>query len=656
MNHYTYDPNVPYGLYLRMEPPVAETPVELTPREALLIGSPEFIVGLVPTPFVVTRTEEIAPESVVPTPVDPVSVNGPASDAPAPETGATDLTPATDTTAIDAEVSESGRESEADAAGGVVATATETEANGLEEIAPSPALPPAQFHWGYSEWLMEGGDFSASLTALKHRARTSDEMWAYEQFDVARTAFRRGLFQEALEYLRRAIHGHEARGGYALDYRFHFLQGLIQLGGFRHHDPAYLNLEAAEQALATAGRYARCDHPADAGWAYLAAGWAAYCRGEMPAAMEHTRQAIALQAKRAEAHFQAAKIAMHLHQPEVAKPALGTAIGLDPHYALAAMRDGDFDAYTPAVADAIDMERQRVGQRASRALHAAVELAKRVGAREQHGQLVAPAVPAGDDLPGALGLIDRARAAFRDNTLYGYCAAEAGARHAAAALTVIVGRGQKAKLIAEDMVQTAKEAAAQIAALQIGSYRLGTLAIAELNNATGLIAEAEAACRENTLPGHLAAEQHARRALAALRQTVEAYKTSAIEQALAERRELERKLGRLQQTGDDSGSSTKTFFAVAGIGVLLFGGYFVFSRFGDSSAGAAGSETLIRLGLAAVIVIGIAALLIALVAPFYKTDGGARAGFRQLEERREAMDRTIGQLRGFSIEKLRPSS
>jgi tetratricopeptide (TPR) repeat protein len=623
MNPYVYDPNLPYGFYLRMATPAEEPPVELTPREALLIGSPEFLIELDPAPFIVP-TAEMPVEAAVGMPAEP------ADGAPAEPAG-TDPVPEPEP--------------------GPGARAAGQEETAVADSGMGTA-PPVRFHWGHCGWLTETGGFKASLTELKQGARTADAMWAYEQFDIARTAFRRGLVQEALEYLRRAIHGHETRGGYALDYRFHFLQGLIRLGNFRQHETAYLNLDDAEQALAIAGRYARCDHPADAGWADLAAGWAAYCAGRMDAAAEHTQRAIGLMPKWGEAHFQAAKIAARRGRSEEAKLSLGTAIGLDPRFAFDAVRDGDLETCGSVVAEAVEAERQRVGQQASRALQAAGEQAARLGARERYGKLVAPEALAGDELTSALALIDRAKAAFRDNSLCGYAAAEAGAGRAAAALTLVMGRAQKARLIAEDALQTAKETAAQVAALQIGSYRLGAGAIAELKRATALIAEAETACQAKSLAGHLAAEQHAKRAFVALRQTVEAYKASAIEQALGERAELENKIERLQQSGcEDSATPGKTYGVIGAIGVLAFGGYLAVSLSG-SRAAAQRSETLMRLGLALVIVVGIGALLVALIAPFYRTEG-ARSRYKHLEERKDAMDQTIGRLRGFSIDRLR---
>lgn len=187
----------------------------------------------------------------------------------------------------------------------------------------------ATFHWGFSELLTEAGRINDSLEELVRLAKTPAQTWAYEQFEIARDADRKGLHEEALEYLNRAINGYGGQTGYNLEYRFHFLLGRIRLGSFRNYFTEIVRLPEAERSFLYAARYAAQDAPGEAAQALLAAGWAAYCQGEVTKAGEHTRKALSLDPDLAEAYFQLAKISAHIDNVEDALAPLRQAIALD---------------------------------------------------------------------------------------------------------------------------------------------------------------------------------------------------------------------------------------------------------------------------------------------------------------------------------------
>ena len=130
-------------------------------------------------------------------------------------------------------------------------------------------------NWGFSELLTAVGRVNDSLNDLIKISKTPAQIWAYEQFEIAREAYRKELYDEAIEQLDRAIGGHGSNAGYKLEYRFHYLLGTIQLGSFRNNSPEIVNLAQAESAFLNAARYARMDEPMEAGRAFLAAGWSA---------------------------------------------------------------------------------------------------------------------------------------------------------------------------------------------------------------------------------------------------------------------------------------------------------------------------------------------------------------------------------------------
>jgi len=224
------------------------------------------------------------------------------------------------------------------------------------------------FEWGFSEVLTMLGGLNDSLRELIKVAKTPAQTWAYEQFEIARDAFRQELYDDAIQYLNRAIGGHGDHTGYNLEYRFHYLLGTIRVGSFKNHSDQIVDPSQAEQAFLNAARYARHDHPKEAARSYLGAGWAAYCQGNMQDAERHTRDAMASDDSLGEAHFQLAKIQMHNGNPKAALIPLRTAITLDRGYTLKACTDGDFTRYQQKVDSLIETLRQEVMQTAQRSL------------------------------------------------------------------------------------------------------------------------------------------------------------------------------------------------------------------------------------------------------------------------------------------------
>jgi len=92
----------------------------------------------------------------------------------------------------------------------------------------------ARFDWGFSEMLVSLGRVNDSIQALLRLAATPAQTWSYEQFEIARDEFRRGLHHESLESVDKAINGYGSNPGYKTEFRFHFLKGSIRLGSFKN--------------------------------------------------------------------------------------------------------------------------------------------------------------------------------------------------------------------------------------------------------------------------------------------------------------------------------------------------------------------------------------------------------------------------------------
>ncbi|MEK6301831.1 MAG: hypothetical protein AABO41_14060 [Acidobacteriota bacterium] len=215
----------------------------------------------------------------------------------------------------------------------------------LERISTGIGELNATFYWGFSELLAVAGRINDSLDDLVRLVGNPAQTWAYNQFEIARDAFRKRLYEEAIEYLDRAINGYGSETGYKIEYRFHFLLGTIMI-----ESPEIVNPASAERAFLSSARYAWQDEPREAALALLGAGWAAYCQGKMSEAERYTEQAIALNDSLAEAYFQLAKVQMHTRKPDQALPRLRQAILLDRAYMIKAATDDDFKLYETQVA------------------------------------------------------------------------------------------------------------------------------------------------------------------------------------------------------------------------------------------------------------------------------------------------------------------
>lgn len=214
----------------------------------------------------------------------------------------------------------------------------------------------ATFSWGFGNLIASMGRMNDSLSELIQIAKTPAQTAAYEQFEIARDAFRKGLYQECLESLDWAICGDKSNTGYKLEWRFHQLKAIVFLG-FAECDPDLIDLEKAEQSFLLAARYAKADFQEHAAKAFLGAGWAAYCQGKMQESLAHTEQAISLDPKLGEAFFQSAKVRMALGEVDAALPILASAIENDPFYAIKAAGDGDFQQYDDQLREFLDSMR-----------------------------------------------------------------------------------------------------------------------------------------------------------------------------------------------------------------------------------------------------------------------------------------------------------
>lgn len=251
----------------------------------------------------------------------------------------------------------------------------------LQQVTSSISELSAKFDWGIEQLQIAIGGVNDSLEGLIRIARTPEQTWAYEQFDIARDAFRREFFDDALAHITKAIQGFQTHTGYRLDYRFHYLLGTLRLGS-RHSSNAegVQDLGLAESAFLDATKYVWASDPKEAGRALAGAGYAAYCQNRITDAVKHNSKAIEVHPKLPEAYFLAAKYAFHQKQVDEGLLSLKQAIELDRLYAVKFDNDDDFRPFRREILDMIALMRDAIAARCQPVLkqfqEAAAELAR----------------------------------------------------------------------------------------------------------------------------------------------------------------------------------------------------------------------------------------------------------------------------------------
>ena len=216
----------------------------------------------------------------------------------------------------------------------------------------------ARFDWHMSELLGVAGAMSDSLTRLVDLAATPAQTAAYEQFEIARDAFRRRLFPEALAALKRATGGDERHSGYPLEWRFHMLEGVIRLGEVPDVDGDSQDRPAARAAFLLAARYAEAAEPIEAAQALLGAARAAFIEHHLEDAVESARRAATLAPQLAETHYRTAKYLAERDGFDASRPALTAAVVEDPEYLVKIAADADLSRHAEALGEFLASLRQ----------------------------------------------------------------------------------------------------------------------------------------------------------------------------------------------------------------------------------------------------------------------------------------------------------
>lgn len=184
------------------------------------------------------------------------------------------------------------------------------------------------------------GTLNKSLEELVTIAKTPSQVWAFEQFEQARNAYERHLFDETFDFIERAINGYGDHVGNTLEHRFYMLKGFLHLGGIDvgHHEQ--VNLQLSQDSFELAARYAKGVNTVDQAFSLRMLGWAYICDGQFDKADVPLKQSISLDTPPdAEAYFLNAKIDCFKGDFNQAKINLAKAIYYNPFYGFKAYND-----------------------------------------------------------------------------------------------------------------------------------------------------------------------------------------------------------------------------------------------------------------------------------------------------------------------------
>ncbi|MEM8976601.1 MAG: tetratricopeptide repeat protein [Pseudomonadota bacterium] len=236
---------------------------------------------------------------------------------------------------------------------------------------------------GFARVSLDLNRLGSRIESIEKLTNNPSRVWAYEQFKVAKEAYLRNDFHEAMSSINLALNGHASNLGYRLDHRFYLLRGLIRLGNNRHFDDSIVNLKdavdnftaaserAASAALmliasptkpagdetndpATFIMYDPEEYKSDQARALGLAGWASYCQGDFANASQHLGKSLEINPTDLQSRYDFAKLLMHTDKVAEGREHLRSVLEADPKYAIRARSDSDFRKHDPALQSEIE--------------------------------------------------------------------------------------------------------------------------------------------------------------------------------------------------------------------------------------------------------------------------------------------------------------
>jgi tetratricopeptide (TPR) repeat protein len=224
---------------------------------------------------------------------------------------------------------------------------------GLEQISGGMQALRADFDWAMGAVLWKMEMQQATLRDILSILQSPLQGEAKELRQRAEDAYLNGWYEEALlDFLTSEQKNYQ-------DFAVHQAIGNIYL--YRQQP---LNLEKAREYYLKAGKYATPRSAYHAALGYLYAGFVCYLQRDDAAALQHSRRALELYPSLIEAFYNHAKFAAAAAQPELAIPALETAIRANRDFAVKAYADADFENIASDVTGLMERLRSEARQQA----------------------------------------------------------------------------------------------------------------------------------------------------------------------------------------------------------------------------------------------------------------------------------------------------
>jgi tetratricopeptide (TPR) repeat protein len=192
---------------------------------------------------------------------------------------------------------------------------------------------------GFSKVAAHTARSNELLEDLVGLIKSQDQTWAREQYDLARDCIGRELWEDALGYADKAIHGNERNSGLHIEPVFHFLKGDILLNYPEVGEGLTFVERALESYLAGAKYCANQNHSLKA-LCLLQASWCYYCLGNRDEAIEAAKASTKLDTNPL-ALFHLAKYTAYQTNGCLSKPLVQAVLGDDTFF-VRASNDRDF--------------------------------------------------------------------------------------------------------------------------------------------------------------------------------------------------------------------------------------------------------------------------------------------------------------------------
>ena len=160
----------------------------------------------------------------------------------------------------------------------------------------------ALLNWKLSDLGAKIDRLNATLSEILEVLKLPSQTWSAEQFSIARDAYSKNLWSEALRHINFSVNGDGlTQTGYRLESSYHFLKGLIIQEGVRAKEFDLSTLKNSEAAYIDSAKTSQ--KPSEKSFGYVGAALSVLKLGDIELAAEHLKSALEHSPEHAEANY-----------------------------------------------------------------------------------------------------------------------------------------------------------------------------------------------------------------------------------------------------------------------------------------------------------------------------------------------------------------